>query len=163
MSIFKDILNVLRLQTEQLPFETKSYQIPSIGAAAAYATGDAFGEGFWVTLPKKGIIDGLTFIDLDNEGIAKTIYLFRKVVNVSADNAVFTPVASDMVAGSPIQINLTASDYVTHSGGRLATVTSIGLPYEAPEGRLWCRLVTRGVDNIAAGASPYIFFSGRQR
>ena len=160
--MLRKILDLLRVLAGQLPFETDLYEVPGIGTGAAYASGDAFGTGFWVTVPPQGYLDSMTFFDLDNEGIAKTIYLFKREVTVSADNAAFAPVAADM-RGRPLQINLTAADYVTHSGGQMATVTAIGLPYEAPGGRLWCRLVTRGADNIAAGALPLISFGGRRR
>lgn len=162
MSVFTDIRDMLRQLTTAYPFETPFYQIPNIGTAAAYSSGDAFGTGFWVEFPAQGYIDSLTFIDIDNEGIAKTIYLFKQQVDVSGDNAAFTPVLSDMNPG-PLQINLTAGDFVTHSGGQMATVTGINLPFEAPRRQLWCRLVTRGADNIAAGAMPFISFGGSRR
>lgn len=145
------------------PWETALIQIPGIGTAAAYASGDAFGTGFWVPCPPKGFIDALTFIDLDNEGIAKTIVLFDVAVTTSADNAAFTPIKADLLIRSR-QINLSSSDYVTFASNQMATVTGIRLPYNAPDARgLWCRLVTRGADNIAAGAIPLISFAGTVR
>ena len=161
--MLKQILTALRQQLALEPFETTFYEIPGIGTGAAYASGDAFGTGFWVPFPRSGYIDSLTFIDLDNEGIAKTIYLWKAMIRTTDDNAAFEPVREDFLVGRALQINLTAADYVTHSGGQMATVTGIGLPYEAPCGRLWCRLVTRGADNIAAGALPLISFGGRRR
>ena len=153
------LLELVRLRRDRkIPYETPVYKIPGIGAAAAYASGDAFGTGFWVDFPKAGIVDSLTFLDLDNEGLAKTIYLFEHEMTTTIDNAVFAPTDTDLLAGRVKQINLTAADFVTHSANQMATVTSIGLPYYNRNGRFWIRLVTRGADNIAAGKEPALYF-----
>lgn len=146
----------------QIIKETAFYTIPGIGTGAAYTSGDAFGTGFWIDVPKMGIIESCTFLDLDNEGLAKTVLFFKTAVSTTADNGAFAPTSADLSSGTPIQINIVAGDYVTFSANQMATVTGIQLPYEAPLNRLWVRLVTRGADNIAAGAIPLINFGIRE-
>lgn len=134
---------------------TQMLRVPGIGAAAAYASGDAFGTQLEFPVPRYGVIESLLFVDLDNERIPKDLVLFSRDFTATADNAAFDPSDEDMVfcLGS---ISILAGDYILFNDSSLAAVTSIGLAYEAPEGTIWGQLVTRGLDNIAAGSEPFL-------
>ena len=57
-------------------YRSETIEIPGIGAAVAYASGDAFGTKFSINVPNEGTIATLVFIDRDDEGITKEFILF---------------------------------------------------------------------------------------
>lgn len=134
-------------------FETPKTTIPGIGAAAAYAAGDAFGDKFILLVPPEGTISNIVFLDLDDEGIQKDLVLFREDFTATADNAAFA--VSDDDLGNCIGI-VTVNVFYNFSNNQVG----IGTPafaYRAPSGRLFCQFVTQGADNIAAGSEPKFF------
>src|SRR3989304_2968583 len=70
-------------------FKTARIIVPGIGAAAAYAAGDAFGDKFRIQVPREGTIATVVFLDLDDEGLQKDLVFFTRDFTATADNAAF--------------------------------------------------------------------------
>lgn len=146
------VLTVPAESTKQKVLQTK---VPGIGVAAAYASGDAFGTLFAFEVPVRGLIRTVTFIDIDNERVPKDLVIFNQSFTPTADNSAFAPSASDLTKLVGV-ISILTGDYVAFNANAAGVVTAIDMAYEAVEGKLYCQLVTRGADNIASGAEPYL-------
>lgn len=128
------------------------FQVPGIGTAAAYATGDAFGDKFVIDVPLEGMISNLVFYDLDDEGIAKDLVMFAEDFTATADNAAFA-VSDDDLLNSVGTISV---DQFYDFGNNQMGIGRPAWGYVAHHPRLWCQFVTRGADNIAAGSIPRV-------
>lgn len=137
-------------------FDTGKLAIPGIGAASAYAAGDAFGDKFNFTVPEFGSIENAFFYDVDDEGIAKTLALFSEEFTATADNSALSISDSDLM-NCLGHVEVEAADFRDFGASRIATLRlNPPLHYHAPQGRLYCQLQTQGADNIAAAAMPQV-------
>lgn len=127
--------------------------IPGIGTAAAYASGDAFGTSFRFAVPPMGIIANAVFIDLDDEGVNKELVLFSRAFTATADNSAFAVSDADLVNCVGV---LSVDTWYNFGNNQLGIATPM-MAYEAQTGYLWCQIVTRGADNIAAGSIPIVY------
>lgn len=155
------MLNLIRLLLQRIldalggVYNTTPIVIPGLTTGGAYATGDALGVQFTIPVPKSGILHAVWFIDRDNEKIAKEIMLAGFKFTATANDAAFAPVGSELDRMIPVRI--AAGDFGSgYNANAIGYVSSLGIPYTAPEGMLYCQLVTRGADNIAAGSEPLI-------
>ena len=155
MSIFKDILTTLRQGTVVISpvFYTQVTGVPGIATAAAYASGDAFGTMLTFDVPKEGTISNVVFLDYDDEGISKDLILFNGRFTHTADNAAMAISTGDLRKAIGVAFIDTWSDLTANRIGLAVPALS----YNAPQGKLFAQLVTRGADNIAVGAIPDIF------
>lgn len=138
-------------------FVSERVRISGVGTGVAYASGDAFGSVLTFEVPKKGIISNVIFIDVDDEGIQKDLIIFPRYFTPTPDNDPFN------VTDEFTQLALgwvRILDFMDLNNSQIGKATP-ALDYEAPEGRLYCQLITRGADNIAAGSLPYIFLTIR--
>lgn len=143
--------------TEQV---TKSplITIPGIGTGAAYAAADAFGTKFSITgIPVEGTITNIFFIDKDDEGITKDLVLFDADFTGTADTAEFTVSDDDFAKLVGVIHIATFRNFKLNQIGQ-ATPALFYKTNDKTPGRLWAQWVTRGTDNIAAGALPQFFF-----
>ena len=137
------------------PYVTPPMTVPGLTTGSAYAANDAFGTLFWYDVPKRGVINAAFYYDLDNEKIAKEFVLSPVMFTPTANDSAFAPVGGEIK--NFITIRITAGDFGTgFNANAIGQVSGLGIPYVAPEGRLWCQLITRGVDNIAAGSLPRV-------
>lgn len=125
-------------------------QVPGIGTAAAYLTGDAFGLSFSFATPRIGTISNVTFLDLDDEGIIKELVLFKSEFTATADNSAFSVSDADLLNCITV---IEIVDFFDYGSNRVGIATP-AFSYVAPKGRLYGQFVTRGADNIAAGSIP---------
>ena len=147
-------------QTEATPllittsrvYTTEKMTVPGIGTGAAYASGQAFGGKFAITVPKEGTISNVWFLDYDDEGIPKEIALFTRDFTATADKSAFSVSAGDLANSIGLVEIGTFYDF---TATRLGAATP-ALWYNAPEGRIYCQVKTKGADNIAAGSIPQI-------
>lgn len=155
MSIFKDILNTLRtgaVVTSPV-YYTQVTGVPGIGTAVAYTAGEAFGTIITFDVPKQGTIANVVFLDYDDEGINKDLVLFNGHFTHTADNAAMAISSGDLRKAIGVAYINSWSDLAANRIGQAFPALS----YKAPQGKLFAQLVTRGADNIAAGALPDIF------
>ena len=136
------------------PFVTPPKIIPGLTLAGAYTSGDAFGTLFWFDVPRRGVVQGVIFHDRDNEKLAKEIILSPAEFTPTANDSAFAPSAFDLTRLFPIRI--VVSNFDAYNANAIGHVEGVNLPYVAPEGKLWCQVVTRGADNIASGSEPSI-------
>ena len=134
-------------------FATDRIVIPGVGAAVAYLSGDAMGLRFSFSVRREGTIQTVVFLDRDDEGINKDLVLFNREFTQTADNAAFAVSDADLLYCVGVISITTWNNFDANQVG----MASPGLFYVAPEARLWCQVVTRGADNIAAGAEPIVF------
>lgn len=136
--------------TTARPFYTSNIRVPGIGTAAAYAAADAFGTRFVITVPVEGTIATVVFRDYDDEGLTKELVLFNRDFTETADNSAFAVSDADLVNCVGV---VSISTFYNFSSNQIG-VALPALYYVAPYGTLWAQFVTRGADNIAAGAIP---------
>lgn len=134
-------------------YVTGKQLVPGIGAAVAYTAGDAFGTKFFFTVPIEGTISNVTFRDFDDEGLRKDLVLFTEDFTATADNAAFAVSDDDL----KVCIGVISIDTFYNFGNNQIGVATPAFGYNAPDGRLWCQIVTQGADNIAVGAIPELF------
>lgn len=128
--------------------------IPGIGTGAAYASDDAFGSIGELVVPKSGTIATVLFLDLDDEGLRKDVYLSAAPFVDTADNS---PIAlTDAAVRNCLGI-VSIDTFYDLLDNRVGIATP-ALWYHAPRKRLYYQVVTRGADNIAAGALPELWF-----
>lgn len=131
--------------------------IPGIGTGAAYASGDAFGTMFLIPTPRSGTISNVTFYDLDDEGLNKELVIFKDQFEETADNSTFAISDIDLLQVIGIAYLSTWSNFGNNQIGLAIPALSYVLPKnKAEQYGLWCQVVTRGADNIAAGSIPKI-------
>jgi len=124
--------------------------IEGIGVAAAYATADAFGGRLVIPVPVEGTICTVVFHDYDDEGITKELVLFNDEFTATADNSAFAVSDADMRNCVGV---ISIVTYFNFGSNQIGQATP-ALFYIAPKGLLYGQFVTRGTDNIAAGAIP---------
>ena len=90
------ILKAIRLQRNQV-FSTPYMEVPGIGTGAVYAAGEAFGSKFHFNVPKRGVIQTVIMLDLDDEGIETELWLFRNDFTATADNSAFAITDLDLL------------------------------------------------------------------
>lgn len=124
--------------------------IPGIGTGSAYTSGDAFGTKFTLAVPNEGTIASVIFRDYDDEGLGKEIVLFSENFTQTTDNDAFAPTDIDLVSCIGV---ISIVSFYNFSANQVGMATP-ALYYVAPKGLLYGQVVTRGADNIAAGAIP---------
>lgn len=140
------------IPTAQKTVSIGPVQIAGVGTAALYTTGDAFGTTTKILVPKSGIIQGIRFYDLDNEGVNMEAYFFRQApAGLAADNAAVS-VPDDQL--HLIEASILIDTWRTFAAAQLGVEDNLGISYTAPSGALWVHWVTRGGPTIAAGSIP---------
>jgi len=135
-------------------YRTPPQKVKGIGTGAAYAAGDAFGLTNEVTVPVKGTIAYITFMDFDGEAIQKDIFFFNAPIDPTTDNDPYGPSDADLRKWVGV-----ASVFVYYAAANNQVgIAYPALAYVAPRGILYYQLVTRGADNIAATYEPEISF-----
>ena len=151
----------IAVDVKLLPFFiTEPTKILGITPASIYVSGDAFGEAFFVTVPKNGIIQAAMLFDHDNEGTEIDLQCWKGEPVPSADHDPVGFTDQDLVT------QITEIKFVVFSAyanNQVSEVLNIGVPYElVPEdpdsdmASMWLTAVTRATPTIGAGAEPHI-------
>ena len=141
-------------------YQTRRIVVPGIGASSAYASGDAFGAKFTFSVPAEGTIATVMFIDRDDEGLAKELVLFNDDFAATTDNSAFAVSDNDLLLCRGVIPITTFFDFGNNQIGIATPAMSYNLNDQNSNAGLrtfYCQLVTRGVDNIAAGSEPVIY------
>ena len=135
-------------------YTTGKIRIPGITTGDAEDANDQFGSLIPFSVPKAGAIVNALYIDRDDEGIGKELWLFNGAfVTLAANDAAF---ALDD-AGLALNVGvLTFAVFKDAANGQIGVTADLPLWYVAPEGLLWGAFKTLGADNIAAGSEPLI-------
>lgn len=129
--------------------------VPGVGVAAAYTANDALGVKFSINVPISGIIYTATYYDLDDEGTAMDLVLFREDFTETADNAAMS--VSDLDIRKLVGvINFPAASFRNFAANQVCQVTNAGLAYVAPLGLLYCQFMTESTPTIAVDNIPMI-------
>ena len=125
--------------------------IPGVGAAVLYTTGDAFGTKFDFAVPKQGVIQGIRFYDVDDEGANMELWIFRDDFTQTADNAAFALSDADLHL---VECNILIDTFRDAANNQVGVEDNLGIDFVAAKARLWGQWVTRGGPTIAVGAVP---------
>ena len=157
--MLQEIADLLRSKLGNLlvVFDTPYMEIPGIGAASAYASGDAFGTRFSFDVPASGIIETAIMLDLDDEGIQTDLWLFTDEFTQTADNAAFAVSDSDLMH---LEAVIAITNFANAANNQVGINNGLGMPFKASKKRLWCQCVTRGAPTIAAGNLPRVALRG---
>jgi|TARA_Y100000310_G_scaffold200337_1_gene200398 hypothetical protein len=134
-------------------FATPYIEIQGITASAAYATGDAFGGKFNFHVPKSGVIETVTMLDMDDEGIETELWLFHYDFTATTDNSAFAVSDDDL---KKLEAVVGITNFANVGNNQVGINNGLGLAYVAPEGKFYCQCVTRGAPNIAAANIPLV-------
>ena len=104
-------------------------------------------------MPVEGTISTIGLLDKDDEGIVKELVVFDADFTATTDNSAFAPSDDDLLNCIGV---ISIDVFYNYSVNQVGFVTP-AFSYVAPNGYLYCQLVTRGVDNIAAGSIPRLF------
>ena len=145
-------------------YETEVITVPGITAADALDAGDTFGSLFEIRNVARepggsALLLTATFYDKDDEGIAKTLHLFRqKDVTLAASDAAWALAKLDaqkILNGSP----LIFSSFTDHVNCQHCTISpTLYVKCNPGTTSLWGAFQTSGADNIAADAMPAVRF-----
>lgn len=127
--------------------------IPGITAADALDANDQMGTLFSLAVPRNGVIVKATFLDLDDEGISKELWIFNKDVTLAANDAAFSLADDDL--HSVVDV-LTFVNFKDAVNGQVSVSTDTPCWYTASRRQLFFGVKTLGADNIAAGSMPRI-------
>ncbi len=128
-------------------------EIPGITAADALDAGDCMGTIMKLKVPKQGIIYSATLWDLDDEGSAIYLEIFKHIIVQIANDAAWAPTDSDLLH---FVTELSFIAFTDHTDNQTSELTNIGKAYTAPEGLFYIQAKTGGTPNIAAGSMPRI-------
>jgi len=137
-------------------------QTPTISAASAYTAGDAVGGKLTFTgCPTEGYVEGVTIVDIDEEGPELNLVLFAADFTAVADNAAF-----DVTAGEETRVigvvNIASGDFKDVGGCKVATKGNLKIPFKLTEtaaakrGRIYGQLVTAGTPTYTTTADLII-------
>jgi len=141
------------------PLAFGPFTVPGIGTAAAYADLKQFGTVISFLCPKAWLLTGITFYDLDDEGLVKQVWIATaSFAPTSTDNNALV-ISDDDLIKFPFP-PVTIGAFGDANTGQVGSAGDLSLPLSCPQGRVWVQLQTRGADNIAAGAIPQIRFNG---
>ncbi len=130
---------------------TIAVDVPNLVTAGALDANDAAGIRFIIPdVPKSGIIVSAWLYDAAKQEIqADLIFSGIRQFTSGVDDAAFDPTDEDILALSVI--TFTNADYRAFNDNSIAQVDNLGIGYEAPNGVLYCQLVTRGAPTYVAG------------
>lgn len=106
---------------------------------AAYASGDLIADtqqydAFFRKADGTGIINTITVTEKDAQGSAYYIIFHRTSTSMGTENSAPTITDANLVAGIQHIVAVTASDFVSVSGTKIATLKNLGLPVMAVSG-----------------------------
>src|SRR3989304_8892779 len=106
--------------------------VPGIVSGVPYASGRAMGSPWSETAPRSGILHTINVVDLDKEQLEFDIVILNaEFGDVVLDNAAF-----DLLDGDAVKlvgkVTITAADFIGFNDNAIASLTNIGLLFEAP-------------------------------
>ncbi len=105
----------------------------------AYASGDLIADTQQIDAALrvsdgKGVLQSITIIDEDNQGVALYILIMRTSTSLGTENSVPNISDANLTAGLIGIVPVATTDYITLSGAKVACIKNIGLPIQAVTG-----------------------------
>jgi hypothetical protein len=105
----------------------------------AYASGDLIADtqqydAFFRKTDGTGVINTITITEKDAQGVAYYIIFHRTSTSMGSENSAPNISDANLVAGIQHIVTVSASDFVTVSGTKIATLKNLGLPVMAVSG-----------------------------
>jgi hypothetical protein len=106
---------------------------------SAYASGDLIADtqqidAFFRKTDGTGVINSITIIDEDNQGVALYVIFMSTSTSLGTENSAPNISDANLTAGLQGIISVGTADYITLSGAKVATIKNIGLPVKAVSG-----------------------------
>ena len=130
-------------------------EVPGIAAADALDANDALGTEFKVRVPRWGTIVNAFYHDLDDEGTAVELWIFRHTFTDAASDAAFSLVDIDNLFVAGVFL---FDRFADAANNQVGLTKDTPLWYVAPEGYLYCQVKTTSTPTIAAAQSPQVSF-----
>ena len=132
---------------------TAEARVPGLHFGSAYDAKDALGTKFSLDVPPQGFLHMVRIIDTDSEEIDFDVHIFDRDFTGGSDADAFTLVeAENQFHVAPV----TMTDFVLTGNSSVAAKTLQGIPYTAPNRKLYCQLVTSGAPTYGAGTGIWI-------
>lgn len=121
--------------------------IPTISAAAVYASGDAIGGKLTfagaTSSKKSGTLNSIVIIDNDKENSAMDLVCFCKDFTATADNAAINISDADAI-NIIFSVAIAAADYKDIGGASVANLGNLGKQFTLSENTsVFCQLIAR--------------------
>jgi hypothetical protein len=129
--------------------------LPLVTVAAAQGANDALTDlANFESIPKNGIIMSCSVIDLGRAtGINCDVYLSQHTFTPTTINDAFDPSDTDILNCVGM---ILVDTWKAFADSCFGVVDNVGLPYYAPEGKLYLQLITRGTPTPASTADMFI-------
>jgi hypothetical protein len=106
---------------------------------SAYASGDLIADtqimnGFFRKADGTGVVQTITIIDEDAQGVALYVLFMRTSTSMGSENSAPNISDANLTAGLLGIVAVATTDYVTLSGAKVATIKNIGIPVVAATG-----------------------------
>jgi hypothetical protein len=137
---------------------TRKVEVPGVGAAAIYASGDAFGtlikfSDVFRAGKNSGTIVKAIFYDLDDEGVAIDMPLYSQPITITADNS--ANAATDQDSLSCVGV-VQIGTFFDLGGQQIGQADNLPMWVQSTGVDLWTQLIVRGSPTIAAGSVPSV-------
>lgn len=147
--VFNAVRDALRVIIVNKVVYTSTVKVPNLTTAGALDANDAAGDRFTIpNVPKSGIIVSAWLFDLAAQTIQIDLFFSGVEFTGGSDDAAWDVSDGDLDKLS--HITFTNADFRSHSDNSKAQVDNLGIGYEAPDGVLYCQLVTRGIPTYVA-------------
>ena len=137
---------------------TRELEIPGIVAAAAYQALDAYGTLITIRdvfRPERnsGVITNAFFIDLDDEGLQKDVWVFDRPVTGVADNSPLVLTDSDVLS---FRGSFSFTAWLDSNTSKVSSKENINIWINSTDTNLYLWIQTQGADNVAAANIPHL-------
>lgn len=130
---------------------------------SAYASGDLIADATAIAgtarvTGGRAILQSLTIIDSDAQGVAFSIYFMSTDTSFGTFNAAPNISDANLAAGLLGRVDVATADYTTVSGAKVASLKNIGLVVEVPATTMWFAIVnSTGTPTFTASGLKLVF------
>jgi hypothetical protein len=119
--------------------KTAVYSVTLSTDTSAYASGDLIADtqqmdAFFRKADGTGVIQSITIIDEDAQGVALYVLFMTTSTSLGSENSAPNISDANLTAGLAGIVAVSAADYITVSGTKVACIKNIGLPVKAVSG-----------------------------
>ena len=129
----------------------------------AYASGDLIADATAIAAAVRvtggrAILQSLTIIDADAQGVAFSIYFMSTNTTFGTFNAAPSISDANIAAGLLGRVDVATTDYTTLNGSKIVSLKNIGLVIEVPATTMWFAIVnSTGTPTFTASGLKFVF------